>query len=151
MHRAFILRIAALAAFGLAGSAVAQDAAQTGQSPGAGNAGDVEALTCADLTEMEAAEANAFLRGYQYAQTAGDRSAATSETTTTETGTAEAEAAPADGGAGVGVATGTGNPAGDDAGGGATDVGLQAIIDSCFDAPATSLDEALSGAFSAAN
>lgn len=146
-----LVSLTALAALGLVGSVVAQDAAQSAPAEGMGT--DEQAMTCTDLNEMEPAEATAFLRGYQYAQMASHSALAAADNSTGSKTAEKAadlgaapEATPADAtaSAGVGVAAGTGDPSST---GGNNDVGLQAIIDSCFDAPSTPLGEALNGAF----
>jgi hypothetical protein len=131
-----LIPLAAFAVLGLAGTAASQDAVQTSPGSDAGSAGEMEVLTCADLNEMEPEEATAFLRGYQYARTADSRSGDSDATASTPDSTEPSSSDEAD------VAATTG-----DVGGGAeatatTDVSSQAILDSCFDMPATTLDEA---------
>jgi hypothetical protein len=160
-----LIPLATIAVFGVAGSTFAQEAAQSNSA--AGNADVPEAMTCADLNEMEPELAIAFLSGYRYALTAGDRAsaagaqsgsgAASSEpstassepstassqpsTASSQPSTASSEAAASGGEVGPAATTG------DVARTGAADNGVKAILAGCFDAPSTSLDEVLSGAF----
>lgn len=145
MHRTLI-PLAALATLGFVGGAVAQDAAQAGPDSGSD---DVEALTCADLNEMEPAVGVSFLRGYQYGLTAASRAGGT-DSTAAASGDAAAT--------GPGSATTTGDvqsgslTSGESAAavGGTADgtpFDAEAILASCFDMPGRPLDEILGGAF----
>lgn len=134
-----LIPLATITVFGFAGSTLAQETAQSNPAAGAGNAHVAEAMTCADLNEMEPDLAVAFLSGYKYAVTAGGRASATGA----QTGSGAASSEAAASGAEVGTATTTGDVART----AAADNGEKAILDSCFDAPSTTLDEVLSGAY----
>lgn len=158
MHKTLI-PLATFAVLSLVGTAAAQEAAQTSSGSSAANAADVEALTCDDLNEMEPAEATAFLRGYQYGRTAADRTDASAGTTATASENNKAEASSTQSAsssdstaaAGVGAAAATGDVGQSGVEAGVTDVGSQAILNSCFDAPSTPLDEVLGADFGSVN
>jgi hypothetical protein len=133
MHRT-LRPLAVFAVLGFFGSAIAQDAVQTGA-----DAGGDEMMTCADLNEMEPEEGISFLRGYQYGLTAESRTAASGAGNATTTGDPRRSGQAAEGAAGAGAAA-EGTP-----------FDFEAILASCFDVPDTPLDEALSGAFGVVN